>query len=100
MEIMHARVTHFQILPGKVEETTSLYRGSVIPAAQGEKGFEGVLLLVDRNTDKGISITLWETEADMTKGEASGFYQEQLAKFKDIFGAPPLREHYEVAVQV
>jgi heme-degrading monooxygenase HmoA len=59
-----------------------------------------VLLLADRNTDKCIAITLWETEADMTMGEASGFYQQQLAKFKDVFGAPPVREHYEVTVQV
>jgi heme-degrading monooxygenase HmoA len=100
VEVMHARVTHFQVLPGKFDEITGLWRNSVIPAAQDEKGFQGVLLLADRNTDKCIAITLWETEADMTMGEASGFYQQQLAKFKDVFGAPPVREHYEVVVQV
>lgn len=95
---MNARATIVQILPDKVDEAVDLYRDSVVPAARQQKGFKGVYLLTDRNTGKGISITLWETEADMTAGENSGYYQQQLAKFKDVFGAPPVRESYEVSV--
>jgi hypothetical protein len=43
--------------------------------------------------------SLWETEADMTAGESSGHHQQRLAKFKDIFAAPPVREAYEASVQ-
>lgn len=96
---MNARVTIVQILPGKVDEAVDLYRDSVVPAARQQKGCKRVYLLTDRNAGKGISITLWETEADMTAGENSGYYQQQLAKFKDVFGAPPVREAYEVSVQ-
>jgi heme-degrading monooxygenase HmoA len=96
---MNARVTIVQILPGKIDEAISVYRDSVVPAAKQQKGYKGVYLLTDRNTGKGISVALWETEADMTAGETSGYYQQQLAKFKDIFGAPPVREAYEVSVQ-
>jgi hypothetical protein len=53
---------------------------------------KGVLGLVDRGLGKTISISLWETEADMKTCEASGWYQQQLAKFKDSLAAPPLRE--------
>jgi len=95
---MNARVTIVQVLPGKVDEAVDLYQGSVVPAAKQQKGYKGVYLLTDRNTGKGISITLWETEADMIAGENSGYYQQQLAKFKDIFGAPPVRESYDVSV--
>ena len=96
---MYARVTIVQIQPGKVDEATRIYRDSVVPAAKQQKGFKGIYMLTDRNTGKGISIALWETEADMKAGESSGFFQQQLAKFKDIFGAPPVREAYEVSVQ-
>ncbi len=96
---MNARVTLVQILPGKVDEAVDRYRDSVVPAARQQNGYKGVYLLTDRNTGKGISITLWETEADMIAGENSGYYQQQLAKFKDVFGAPPVREAYEVSVQ-
>jgi len=96
---MYARVTIVQMLPGKIDEGIRIYRDSVVPAAKQQKGFKGIYLLSDRKTGKGISIALWQTEADMTAGESSGYYQQQLAKFKDIFGAPPVREQYEVTVQ-
>ena len=96
---MQARVTLVQILPDKMDEAITIYRDSVVPAAQQQKGCKGLLMLADRNTGKGISITMWETEADMTVGESSGYYQQQLDKFKDVFGAPPVREQYEITVQ-
>jgi heme-degrading monooxygenase HmoA len=82
-----------------MDEAIAIYRDSVVPAAQQQKGSNGALLLTDPNTGKGLSISFWETEADMQAGEASGYYQEQLAKFKGIFTAPPVREQYEVSVQ-
>jgi heme-degrading monooxygenase HmoA len=96
---MYARVTIVQVLPGKVDKAIAIYRDSVTPAAQKQKGFRGTLLMTDRKTGKGISVTLWKKKADMTAGESSGFYQKQVAKFKDVFGAPPVREQYEVTVQ-
>ena len=95
---MHARVTVSQIKPDKFDEALALYRDSVVPTAKNQKGFKGLLNLSDRTTGKGLSIVFWETEADMQAGEASGYYQQQLAKFKDLFAAPPVKEHYELAV--
>ena len=97
---MNARVTIVQVRPDKLEETIGIYRDSVAPAAQQQKGFKGLLMLTDPATGKGISIGLWETEADMIAGESSGYFQQQLAKFKDVFSAPPVREQYEVSVQI
>ena len=96
---MFARVTIAQVLPGKEDEAIGIFRDSVVPAAKEQKGHKGHYLLSDRKSGKSISISLWETEADMTAGESSGYYQQQVAKFKDLFGAPPAREAYEVSVQ-
>ena len=96
---MYARATTVQIQPGKVDKAIGIYRDSVVPAAKKQKGFKGTWMLTDRKTGKGISVTLWETKADMTAGESSGFYQQQVAKFKDVLGARPVREQYEVTVQ-
>jgi hypothetical protein len=41
-ETMHARVTLVQILPDKMDEATAIYRDSVTPAAQQQKGCKGV----------------------------------------------------------
>ena len=97
---MHARVLITQFQPGKMDEAINLYRDSVVPAAKQQQGFKGALLLADRNTGKAISVAMWETEADMKAGEASGYLQEQIAKFSAIFAAPPTTERYEVSLQV
>src|SRR5215210_7367254 len=96
---MNARVVSIQIQPGKTNEAVSIYQDSVVPAAKQQKGFKSALLLTDSTTGKGFSITLWETEADMTASEASGYYQAQIAKFGGVFAAPPVREQYEVSIQ-
>ena len=97
---MHARVVTIQTQPGKTEEAIRIYRDSVMPAAKEQKGFKSALLLTDPDTGKGVSVTLWETEADQKASEASGYFQQQIAKFAAVFAGPPVREAYVVSVQV
>ena len=98
---MYARVTLAQLQPGKIDELTQFLRDNVIPAAQQYQGFNGLLLLTDDNTNKGIAVALWETEADMAASEGSdGYYTVQLARGAHFFAAPPVRETYQVTLQV
>jgi len=98
---MYARVTLAQLQPGKVGELLQFLRDNVVPAAQAQQGFKGLLLLTDDNTNKGIALALWETEADMVASEASdGNYTVQLARGARFFAAPPVREAYQVSINV
>ena len=97
---MNARVVTFQLHPGKTEEAVRIYRDSIVPAAKQQQGFKGARLLTDSNTGKGISISLWETEADLKAGETSGYYQEQINKFGQILKSTPTREGFLVSLQV
>jgi len=97
---MHARVTMVQVQQGQQDEVVRIFQESVVPAAQQQSGFKGALLLTDPHSNKGMSITLWESEAAMVAGETSGYFQEQIRKFGTLFTAPPNREHYEVNIQV
>jgi heme-degrading monooxygenase HmoA len=94
---MHAKVVTFQIKAGKRDEVIRLFQEFVVPGAKKHKGFKGGMLLTDPNADRGKSISLWETEADITASEASGFYKEWVARLSDVFAAPPAREIYEVS---
>ena len=97
---MHARVVTIQFQPGKVDEGTQIYRESVLPEARQQRGFKGIIALLDRSTDKFISISLWQTEADaQVSGASSSYLQAQLAKAASLFAAAPVIETYEVAVQ-
>ena len=96
---MFARLTIVQMKTDKLDETIKIFEDSVVPASKSQKGFQGCYLLTDRNTGKGIACTIWESEDDAVANEQSGYYQEQVGKFKDFFTAPPVQEGYEVAVQ-
>ncbi|MBI4787624.1 MAG: antibiotic biosynthesis monooxygenase [Chloroflexi bacterium] len=96
---MYARIATVQIQPGKLDEAVRIFQDSVVPAAKRQKGFKSIMLMTDRNTGKGVSVAVWETEADMKANEASGYLQEQFAKFGALFAAPPVVERYELAAQ-
>lgn len=96
---MYARVTFATAQPAKVDEIAKVVRDSILPAAKKQKGFKSLLFLTNRNTGKGMNIVLWNTEADMTAGESSGFYREQVAKVMPLLSGPTTMEHYEVSVQ-
>jgi heme-degrading monooxygenase HmoA len=95
---MYARVSISSAQPDRKEAVIGIHRDSVVPACEQENGFKGLYLLQDPATGKGMTITLWETEADMTAGESSGFYQQQVAKFKGVLSGPVVREAYEVSL--
>ena len=97
---MFARITIVQGKVDKLDESIKIYEESIITAAKSQKGFQGAYLLTDRNTGKGISCTLWDSEEDADANEQSGYYQQQLDKLKDFLTAQPVREGYEVSVQV
>ena len=97
---MFARLTIAQMKPGSLDETIEIFDKSITPAMKEQKGLRGAYLLTDSKTNKGISISLWDSEEDAIANEQSGYYQEQIAKFAPIFAAPPVMEHYEVSVQV
>ena len=96
---LFARVTSFLLVTERVDDAIRLYKTSVVPAARAQKGFRGALVLVDRSSGKGQSITLWESENDAVTNEASRYYLEQLTKFLTYYTAPPIREGYELVVQ-
>lgn len=96
---MHARVTSVTIKPESVDEMTRIYENDVVPVITSQQGCKAVYLLIDRATGEGISLTLWESEADGSAYEGSGTYQAQVDKVRQSFAAAPSLKTYEVAAQ-
>ncbi len=65
---MHARVSVFQMTPDEVDAGVEYGRGTM-PQMMEMEGFRGNLALVDREAGRITSITLWESEEAMTRGE-------------------------------
>lgn len=96
---MHARMLTAQAQPEQLDQLITVFRDSIVPAAQQQVGFLGIRLFVDRATGRAVVVSRWQTEADLLAGEASGYYQEQLVKVVPFLTAPPVREVLEIAVE-
>lgn len=93
---MQARIVSLPVRPGTLDEGSTIYRDSVIPAAMAQQGCKGVILLGDDGAGRALSITLWETQEDLLAGESSDYLQAQIAKFATLATGSPTTEHFEV----
>ncbi len=94
---MYVRMTLFKLKTGKMGELREIYNKEVVSAHKGHKGIRFVHLLESLdNKDEGISITAWDTKADVEAYEKSGEYEKLIAKFKNMYAAEPLLKSYEV----
>jgi heme-degrading monooxygenase HmoA len=96
---MYARVVTIQYQPGKVDEAIQILRESM-PETRQQAGFKGAMALADRSTDKAMTISLWQTEAEaQASGASSPYLQAQLAKVVSLSASAPSIETYEVVIQ-
>ncbi len=67
---MYARVASFQGDPANVDEAISRVR-SEVESGTPPPGLEGakMLMLIDRETGKGLGVTLFESEEAMRRGD-------------------------------
>jgi hypothetical protein len=68
---MYARVATFESDPAKLDDAIAMVRaevdGEVPPGLEGAK----MLMLVNRETGKGLGVTLFETEDAMRRGDGA-----------------------------
>ncbi|MCH7488538.1 MAG: hypothetical protein IIB23_02805 [Chloroflexi bacterium] len=95
---MYAQVSSVTLQPGKADEWIAITRDSILPAAKERQGFVNALILVDREKNTGIGISLWESAEDVDAVASSGFYQEQVAKVAECIVSSE-RQVLEVAVE-
>ena len=67
---MYARVATFQSDPSTVDDAITLVRGQV-ESGDTPPGLEGakMLMLIDRESGKGLGVTLFESEDAMRRGD-------------------------------
>jgi hypothetical protein len=67
---MYARVAMFESDPAKVDDAIELVR-SEVHSGDTPDGLEGakMLMLIERESGKGLGITLFDSEEDMRRGD-------------------------------
>ena len=96
---MYARVSTAEVQPGKMDEVIAVSRDAGLPAARQQPGFKGALWLTDRDANKLMAVSLWETREDMETGEQSGYYRERIGRLGGLLAGDVVREAYEVSIR-
>ena len=77
---MFARVSEFEARPEQLDEMNREGVEHILPALRMQDGFNGGLVLADRQSGKVLAVALWETEQAMDA-------TEEAAQWLRVFGA-------------
>ena len=92
---VYARVTVVQGSPEKIDQGIDSFNTQVLPAAKAVAGYKAAFLLADRQTGKGIGITIWESEDARRRG-GEAVDTARAATIEAMGGTVPPVDEYEV----
>jgi heme-degrading monooxygenase HmoA len=96
---MYAAVNRISFQAGGSDQGLAMWQQQIVPRMRQQPGFRGVFLMRDTANNRGMGITLWDSEADFQaafgKPEAQAMFRELQAR---VFAGPPERENYEVVL--
>ena len=95
---MHARVSTYRFPPDGLDEAVREFEDAV-PKVQEMEGNKGAVLLVDRASAKGMTITYWESEQAM-QGSTAAADEVREGTASAAGGSIESVEGYEVALQL
>jgi heme-degrading monooxygenase HmoA len=94
---LYARMTTIHSPAERMEQGLEKVKEEIVPAMRQIRGFKGIIGLVDRNANTGITISLWADEQAMQAGEEEGArLREEAAKAMKA-ETEPMVNRYEVA---
>ena len=71
---MFARVTTFEGPPEQVDDFRRALVEHMLPALRQLEGYQGVLILTDRQGGKVLGVALWESEEAMGASEEAAYW--------------------------
>lgn len=97
---MYARMTKFVGLPPeRIDQALEEFKRGELAELEGQDGFEGIMVLVDRTAGTAAALSLWQDEATMRASERTADRARQstvaLAKPERF----PVVDHFEVVLQ-
>ena len=96
---MFARVTSFQSQPDKLEEALEIIERTIAPAVRAQRGYQGMTVLSDAASAKGMVITYWSSQEDIVALEERGFWESQVAHTIFLIASVPQRATYDVTLR-
>jgi heme-degrading monooxygenase HmoA len=92
---MYANIATLTLRPGATDEGAAIMRDIVQPRLKDQPGFRGWLVLGDGEVTV-LSVSLWETEADLRAAGGSDLVRDAMAGLAPLLAGAPTRQSYRV----
>lgn len=69
---MLAKIRTIDVRPDQIEKGIGYLRNAMLPAVRDLDGFHGMIGLLDPESGKAVTITLWDSEEALDASEAIG----------------------------
>ena len=98
---MYASVTSGEVQPGKMDEYLSIYRESVMPVIREVPEVKQLFVLTDAETNKAMTVAIYETKDDAERTRNSGDYQKIIEMIIGAIVPESIsRKGYEVSIHM
>ena len=95
---MYARMNTSRWNPETREQALKLTSDTIIPAYRKHPGYRGYVLLLEPDGEKGIAITLWDTEED--RESSVEIARAMTAELRGVLREPPTTENFDVVADI
>ena len=99
---MYARMSRIAGLPPeRIDDAREYFERQELPALEQQRGYQGVLVMVDRDDGRATAITFWETLDDLKESDRAAD-QARASTMEHVRSEPsrePVVERYEVLIQ-
>lgn len=93
---MFVRLGSFAVKDGQLDTLRRTYYETCVPVVRAAPGNIDCFLLEPVSAGNIIACTMWRSEEDAVRYEASGTAQEIIAKVRGHFAGPPQLDTYRV----
>lgn len=98
---MYARVTTIHSPAERMDEGIEKVKDEILAGMREIAGFKGIIGMVDRNANTGVTISLWDDERAMQESEEQGArLRDEAAKAMKAETEPMVNRYEVVLIEV
>lgn len=95
---MYARTIHAAVVPGRADEAVRIYEEQVLPLLQQQPGYVRSTMLIDRDKNEAMTITIWESEqAASATGEGTAYLKQAVGMLAGLV-VPKSYRNWEIGL--
>jgi heme-degrading monooxygenase HmoA len=97
---VYARMTKFVGLPPeRIDQALDEFKQGQLSELEGQEGFQGIMVLVDRPAGTAAALSMWDSEAHMRASERTADRARESAVALAKPERYPVVDHFEVVLQ-